>query len=398
MNFHRQIDTKFAFDRISGNYFAARLTMLKRFQSRFLVDLGEMEGDYRVFHLKDDVSQSTLYISIAILSVLSTIHMDGLFYKSSPTLFIASIIYRGVYILLSLLIIAAIRKTSRVRFYDRLILAWLIFTVFSILLFKFLQPTNSFNSTYDVIIPFAVYILSPLKVLSTITLALGFSVGTLSIDFFSTSTALTTAIATQVIVHILGLVSGLQIQSYRRRSFKAYLQEKDAKEMVAYLANIDSLTKSLTRRHFFNIAESEFLRFSRYCRNLSVLVLDADHFKNVNDTYGHYAGDLVLRSLSLVVLEQKRAQDTFGRLGGEEFSLLLPETNLEQAKIVAERVQQIWEQTPSNVDGHLIYSTVSIGVAEASKEDKSFEDVLRRADRMMYKSKGSGRNKVTANE
>ena len=398
MNFHLQIDTKFAFHRMSGNYFAARLNMLKRFQSRFLINLGEMEGDYRVFHLKDDVSQSTLYISIAILSVLSTIRMDGLFYKSNPTLFIGSIVYRGVYILLSLLIITAIRKTSRVRFYDRFMLAWLIFTVFSILLFKFLQPSNAFNSTYDVIIPFAVYILSPLKVLFTIALAFGFSAGTLSIDVFSGSAALTTAMATQIIVHILGLVSGLQIQSYRRRSFKAYMQEKDAKEMVAYLANIDSLTKSLTRRHFFNIAESEFLRFSRYHRNLSVLVLDADHFKNINDAYGHYAGDLVLRSLSLVVLEQKRAQDTFGRLGGEEFGLLLPETNLEQAKVVADRVQQTWEQTPSNVDGHLIYSTVSIGVAEADKEDKTFEDVLRRADRMMYKSKGSGRNKVTTNE
>lgn len=168
--------------------------------------------------------------------------------------------------------------------------------------------------------------------------------------------------------------------------------------MVAYLANIDSLTKSLTRRHFFNIAESEFLRFSRYRRSLSILVLDADHFKNINDTYGHYVGDLVLRSLSLVVLEQKRAQDTFGRLGGEEFSLLLPETNLEQAKVVAERVQKTWAQTPCPVDGHLIYSTVSIGVTEANQEDKTFEDVLRRADRMMYKAKQSGRNQVAANE
>ena len=251
MDFHPQIDTRFAFHRMSGNYFAARLNMLKRFQSRFLVDLGEMEGDYRVSHLKDDVSQSTLYISIAILSVLSTIRMDGLLYKSSPTLFIASIIYRGVFILMSLLIITAIRRTNRVRFYDRLMLAWLIFTVFSILLFKFLQPTNSFNSTYDVIIPFAVYILSPLKVLSTIALALGFSVGTLSIDFFSTSAALTTTIATQVIVHILGLVSGVQIQSYRRRSFKAYMQEKDAKEMVAYLANIELINQKPDPTAFF---------------------------------------------------------------------------------------------------------------------------------------------------
>jgi len=125
-----------------------------------------------------------------------------------------------------------------------------------------------------------------------------------------------------------------------------------------------------------------------------MLVLDADHFKNINDTYGHYAGDLVLRSLSLVILEQKRTQDTFGRLGGEEFALLLPETNLQQAKVVAERVQKAWAQTPSSVDGRIIYSTVSVGVAQANEQDTSFEDVLRRADRMMYKGKDAGRNRV----
>ena len=85
-----------------------------------------------------------------------------------------------------------------------------------------------------------------------------------------------------------------------------------------------------------------------------MLVLDADHFKNINDTYGHHAGDVVLKSLCLVVLEQKRAQDTFGRLGGEEFGSLLPETNLEQACVVAQRIQKTWEQTPTNMDGELI--------------------------------------------
>jgi diguanylate cyclase (GGDEF)-like protein len=100
--------------------------------------------------------------------------------------------------------------------------------------------------------------------------------------------------------------------------------------------------------------------------------------------------------MSLVTMEQKRTQDTFGRLGGEEFGLLLPETNLEQAKVVAERIQKAWQQTPCPVDDKVIHSTVSIGVAEASPEDKSFEDVLRRADRMMYKAKEAGRNKIAA--
>jgi diguanylate cyclase (GGDEF)-like protein len=95
-------------------------------------------------------------------------------------------------------------------------------------------------------------------------------------------------------------------------------------------------------------------------------------------------------------MDHKRTQDMFGRLGGEEFGLLLPETNLQQAFIVGERIQSIWAQTPVNLDGELIHSTVSIGVAEVSPDDKSFDDLLRRADKMLYKAKGTGRNKVVA--
>ncbi len=319
--------------------------MFKRISSQFLVDLGEMEGDYRIFYLKDDIVLSVLYISIATISVLGMISMDGLLYRDSPNLFMWLIIYRGGYILGSILITIVIRKTSKARIYDRLVFTWLLITIFFLLLFNFTRPANFLTTAIDVIVPFAIYILSPLNIVYNIALAFAFSVGTLYVD---------------------------------------------------YLANIDPLTKSLTRRHFFNIAESEFLRFLRYHRQLSVLVLDADDFKNINDTHGHYAGDLVLRSLSLVILEQKRAQDTFGRLGGEEFGLLLPETNLEQAKIVAVRIQKTCEQTPAIVDGKEIYSTISIGVAEAGSTDKSFEDILRRGDRMMYKAKEAGRNTVAS--
>ncbi len=374
--------------------------MFKRISSQFLINLGEMEGDYRVFYLKDDIALSVLYISIAAISVLGMISMDGLLYRNSPDLFIWLLIYRGGYILVSISIAIVIRKTSKVRIFDRLVFTWLLITIFFLLLFNFTRPTNFLTTAFDVIVPFAIYILSPLSILYNVALAFAFSIGTLYVDYFFkvgidplTWNSVTSA---QLIVHALGLLSGLQIQSYRRKSFKAYIQERDAKEMVAYLANIDPLTKSLTRRHFFNIAESEFLRFLRYHRQLSMLVLDADHFKNINDTHGHYAGDLVLRSLSLVVLEQKRSQDTFGRLGGEEFGLLLPETNLEQAKVVAVRIQKTWAQTPAIVDGKEIYSTISIGATEVGPADKYFEDLLRRADKMMYKAKEAGGNTVVA--
>lgn len=372
--------------------------MFKKISSQIFVDLGEMEGDYRVFYLRDDIAQSILYISVATISVLGMVRMDGVLYQARPDLVTWLVFYRGAFVLASILVMIAIWKTSRVRVYERIILGWLTFTVLFLLLYNFTRPANYLTTAIDVIVPFAIYVFSPLKITHNIVLAFGFSAGTLFIDhFFKVGIdpfTLNAATSAQLIVHALGLASGIQLQSYRRKSFKAYMQEKDAKETAAYLANIDPLTKSMTRRQFFNIAETEFLRFARYRRQFSILVLDADNFKNINDTYGHYAGDLVLRSLSLVILEQKRAQDTYGRLGGEEFGLLLPETKLDQAIIVARRVQTAWEQTPCKVDEAVIHSTVSIGVAEAGPEDKSFEDLLKRADRMMYKAKEAGRNRV----
>ena len=372
--------------------------MFKTIFSQALIDLGELEGDYRAFHLKNDIAQSTLTISIVAVSVLGALGTDAVFFKDRRDLFMLMVCARVIFALVCFAAIWAIRRTKRVKTFDLLYMGWTFFIIISIILFKLTRPVNYLTSSFDVIVPLAIYLLSPLKIKYNSIFALGFSIATLYVDFAFGSGLdpmhFNVAVAAQLIVHALGLGSAFQIQTYRRRSFKAYIQEKDAKEVAAYLSNIDPLTHSLTRRHFFSIAGSEFLRYTRYHRPLSVLVIDADYFKNINDTYGHHAGDIVLKSLSLVALEQKRVQDTFGRLGGEEFGLLLPETNLEQARIVAERIQKTWEQTPSNMDGNMIHSTVSIGAAETMPTDKSFDDLLRRADRMLYKAKERGRNQV----
>ena len=372
--------------------------MLQRFLRQFLLDLGESEGEYRTFHLKDDIRQSSFYIVIGTVSVLSTLASDAALYKNQPDLFLWMMLSRVGFAIVSILVIISIWRTADVNVYDWLMMGWLFFVIVFLLLFNFTRPANFLTTAYDVILPLAIYIVSPLKIFHSFALALGFSTGILYIDYFYKTgidpATLNMVLVSQIIVHIIGLTSSVQIQSYRRKSYRAYIQEKDAKEMVAYLANIDPLTKSMTRHHFFSIAETEFLRYSRYRHQFSILVLDADQFKNINDTFGHYVGDLVLRSLSLVILEQKRTQDTFGRLGGEEFGLLLPETNLDQAKVVAERIQMTWAQTPCQVEGKVIHSTVSIGVTEVNDQDQWFEEVLRRADRMMYKAKEVGRNTV----
>jgi diguanylate cyclase (GGDEF)-like protein len=374
------------------------MEMFRKLSSQVLTDLQDLEGDYRVFNLPIDKAQGVLSLILACFGIMGMLWVDKLIYSDRPNLFAQIVVYRSFYILITIFMIFAISRSNKVRVFDRLIFSWLAVTIVCLVLYNATGPASYQATAFEVIFIFAVYVLSPLRLKNNIFLMLCFSLGTLYTNYFIkmgiNPVALSVSTTAHVIVQLLGLGSALQVQSHRRKSFKAYIEEKDAKEMVAYLANIDPLTKSLTRRHFFNIAESEFMRFTRYHRPLAVLVIDADSFKEINDTHGHHAGDIVLRSLSLVAMEQKRAQDTFGRLGGEEFGLILPETALEQARIVADRIQTVWEQTPSNMDGMLIRSTVSIGVAEARAEDKTFDDVLRRADLMMYKAKEQGRNQV----
>ncbi len=370
--------------------------MLKRLLGDTLTNLGNLEGDYRVASLRSDISQSILYMSVVSLSVLLMLWVDGILFKDRPVLFQFLVLHRIVYVAVTGIFGMVLYRTTKVRVHDRLVIVWMLLTILFRLLLNFTRPVDYLTAPFDIVFIFLIYLISPARIQYTIALGVFFSAGIL-FHFFIPGVdpvTLSVTLSAQFTAHMLGWISVVQMQTYRRKSFQAFIDEKDAKEMVAYLANIDPLTKSLTRRQFLSIAESEFRRFQRYHRPLSIMILDADHFKKINDTHGHHAGDLALRSLSLVAMEQKRAQDTFGRLGGEEFALLLPETPLDRAVVVAERIRLVWEVSPINLDGHLIRSTISIGVAEAASTNESLEDLLRRADRLLYKAKQSGRNRV----
>lgn len=364
-----------------------------------ITHLGSLEGDYRFSSLKEDINRSILHILLVDVFILLMIGADAVFYKTHPRLFTYMLLYRTGYVLISAAFLYQLRRTARVREFERIVFAWILITVLLLILLNFTRPASYGRNSIDAIVLLAIYMMSPLSASLTFVLAVFLSVATLCVDYFYKTEipfVFVTAAYEQVVVNLLGLVSMLQLQSYRRKSYRASIEEKDAKETAAYLINTDHLTQSVTRRQFMNIAETEFKRFKRYQRALSILVIDADRFKQINDTYGHHAGDMTLRHLSLVAMEQKRAHDIFGRLGGEEFALMLPETTMEQALIVAERVRHAWELSPVTLDGELIHFTVSIGVVEAVPDDETLDDLLRRADHMLYKAKESGRNCVVS--
>ena len=169
----------------------------------------------------------------------------------------------------------------------------------------------------------------------------------------------------------------------------------NAKQMEE-LATIDSMTGLCNRRHFMTLAAAEWSRFQRYYRPLSVLMIDVDHFKSVNDRYGHAVGDEALISVANACVEGKRASDIVGRIGGEEFAMLLPETDLYQARIVAERICKAVAASTLKAHDIQFKVTASIGFAAATVSMSGFEALLNAADQALYQAKDKGRNRVVA--
>jgi diguanylate cyclase (GGDEF)-like protein len=163
---------------------------------------------------------------------------------------------------------------------------------------------------------------------------------------------------------------------------------------IEALAATDPLTGVLNRRRFFDLGRNEFERARRYDLPLSALMLDVDHFKKFNDTYGHPIGDRLLCVIAERCQQELRQVDTLNRYGGEEFAILLPETGLSKAEVVAERLRQQIAQTAIAFNGERHGATISLGAATVDASCTSFEMLLERADQAMYAAKQAGRNRV----
>jgi len=168
-----------------------------------------------------------------------------------------------------------------------------------------------------------------------------------------------------------------------------------SRQQLLELARTDGLTGLNNRKHFFELAEREVTRAARYGSPLTVLMIDLDHFKRVNDTYGHDAGDAVLRHFSQLMSEAMRDADILGRYGGEEFIVLMPQTDASQGREAGERLRKLVEESPTPWSGGSIHHTASIGLA-SSRSVLALENLIKKADEAMYQAKHEGRNRVMA--
>ena len=176
-------------------------------------------------------------------------------------------------------------------------------------------------------------------------------------------------------------------------SYRNITQRKKLEGELRRLATTDGLTEIFNRRYFMDLAEKEVSRSHRYKKPVSLIMMDIDHFKKVNDTFGHSVGDQVLKAFSKEIKSKLRTSDIFGRLGGEEFGLLLVETDLQAAVEVAQRFVVMLSKLIVSADQAQVTFTVSAGVAQLQKGEE-LKTLLTRADQALYSAKDGGRNRV----
>lgn len=173
---------------------------------------------------------------------------------------------------------------------------------------------------------------------------------------------------------------------------------KKTMDDLALSNRIDGLTQVYNRKHWEECLEQEFSRARRHHHKLSLIMFDLDHFKLLNDTYGHQGGDKVLIDIASNITSVLRLGDIFGRYGGEEFAVILPETDINGAAELAGRILTSVNQKNIEFEQNSITTTVSIGVAELNVDDTRYENLISHADIALYKAKSAGRNRFCISE
>ena len=359
-------------------------------------DLGPLEGAYRESTLRLDAGQVRVLLYVYLVVTLVYGLIDYQLFGISKTFFIL-VIVRGLLLLAMGSSVLILRRISSYVLMDRLVLLiGLAIAGLTLYVNTTRPPTYFFNAPLDVLMVVTFYLAVPNRLLFRAIPATVFSLGDLVLfQFFRTGVdpiGVRAVVFSLLAANIGSCLLSIQLYTYRRNQFKAQYVERLAREEVERLATTDSLTGVLNRQRFLEAAEIEFQRFQRYHRSFCLLFIDLDHLKQLNDTYGHLAGDVALQQFGAMLRAQIRKTDMVGRLGGDEFAVLLPETSTKEAVEIAGRICTSCARLIVRVEDHEARLTASIGVTEAHPGDASLGETLNRSDRALYHVKHHGRN------
>jgi diguanylate cyclase (GGDEF)-like protein len=373
----------------------------------------DLEERFRHEHLSRDKTQITIVMAITLFLLLGFIAMDLHWIQQDNALTI-TIVSRCVTSVASLVAIWLVNRTSSIKSFDRIIFGWILIDILHLLIVNAVRPTDYLSVVaWDLLSIFGIYFFAPFPYhyqLMSAFLLTGSSIAIWVITRIPLTGGYETlaVLGAYVISNIYGVFLSRQRNKSRRNQFMLLLQEaelradlsdraielEDAKEQLEHLVMTDSLTGINNRRFFMQLISEEVERSKRYRHPFSLLALDIDNFKEINDTYGHDIGDEVLRLFAQQCHTSLRATDKLARLGGDEFIALLVQTDQNEARVIAERLRESIEEMDVQVKTEAINISVSVGITSSEDGLTTVEELLRGVDTALYKAKNRGRNQV----
>lgn len=351
--------------------------MFKYFYDGFL-----FESDAQVSKFRFRVFSTVLLVATIFAPIFAALHYFG---QIDITDFHASVdLSYGIF---CLLVWFGFRRRPENYFLYALLFAWFSFFVFvSAYVFA---VHDEFRAIWFYILVTVSFVLLPRRwgdlfaVLSVLALLIGY-------NLFETGIS-----EDAIVSSALGMIPfALILRAYAKQSDRHIFELSEKNLKLIELASKDELTKSYNRRMFYELGAHLFAMAKRKETPLSVMMFDLDNFKSINDSYGHLVGDEVLRRFSQLCMSSQREDDLFFRIGGEEFALILPNTDAAGAIEIAERFLKVISSMACRIEGHDICVTVSIGVTQINKADVELENLRLRADTALYEAKSAGRNQV----
>jgi len=350
------------------------------------------------FYLKEDILHTKTAIIVAICFCLIFIRNDYVFFGIN-FLFYQVVFARIIFVLLSVGALFSLNKINVFRQHERLAYVWYSLFILLCTYINLTRQDDNINFTYlDTVVVVLITLYFPGPLWGKTILAGCLAISDLTILVFIKNPKYILSIEVIACSYLISLLLGFMIatkfQKFRYEQYYALVKEHTMRLELEKVAYTDYLTGAFNRRKFFQLGEDQFNLFKRNKTSFSIIMMDIDYFKNLNDKFGHAAGDVFLKTFTKAIVDHKRPCDILGRLGGEEFALVSPGTNFEFAIESAEKLRSLCENNEVFFNKKLLQATVSIGATDVWEKDNSFHDVLKRADSALYQAKREGRNRV----
>ena len=361
-------------------------------------DLPGIESEYRQYYLNNDIRQFIILVLLWALTFLGFIYIDYLSYGLTGTFGVLAAIRMSYLLVCGLTVYLLKIHIQRFEDFDHLALSWEICSLVWCAVTGLTQPEGRLAGVViSLVAVFSFYTFIPNRFIMRTLPPLGFSAVGMVILLIAGDTTQPTDVYTTFLAfllsNILGILFSTRLYTGRRKEFLIRREEEQIRSELQRMASTDPLTGLLNRRWLLELASESFYRFRRYRRPFSILVMDLDGFKNVNDTLGHQKGDHLLIEFAQTVAREKRTADALGRMGGDEFCLVLPETEAGEATALADRILANCKHLTATDGEQSVTVTVSIGISQVRPGDATLDSIFARADKALYASKHSGRDR-----